>query len=257
MFAERLKKSILQAAIQGRLTEQLPTDGDARDLLKKIRAEKAKLIAAKKIKAEKPLPPITDEEIPFDLPDNWVWVRLGEISYNHGQKKPDKKFTYIDIGSINNQSHCLGRLDNIILPQKAPSRARRIVNRGDVIYSTVRPYLKNVAIINIDINPEPIVSTGFAVVCTPNLILNEFLFRYFLSPTFNIYANNSNNAKGTAYPAINEEKFLNAPVPLPPLAEQKRIVERLEELLPLCESLSEKTMETSYTNIADELIGEI
>ncbi len=79
MFADRLKKSLLQAAIQGQLTERLPTDGDARDLLRKIRAEKTKLIAAKKIKAEKPFPPVTDEEIPFDIPDNWCWVRLGEV----------------------------------------------------------------------------------------------------------------------------------------------------------------------------------
>ena len=70
MFADRLKKSLLQAAIQGQLAEQLPTDGDARDLLRKIRAEKAKLIATKKIKAEKPLPPVTDDEIPFDIPDS-------------------------------------------------------------------------------------------------------------------------------------------------------------------------------------------
>ena len=79
MFADRLKKSLLQAAIQGQLTEQLPTDGDARDLLRKIRTEKAKLIAAKKIKAEKPLPPVTVDEIPFDIPDNWCWVRLSEV----------------------------------------------------------------------------------------------------------------------------------------------------------------------------------
>lgn len=79
MFADWLRKSILQAAIQGKLTEQLPTDGDACDLLRKIRAEKDKLLAEKKIKADKPLPPITNEELPFDLPDNWCWCRLGEI----------------------------------------------------------------------------------------------------------------------------------------------------------------------------------
>ena len=79
MFADRLKKSLLQAAIQGQLTEQLSTDGNARDLLRKIRIEKAKLIAAKKIKAEKPLPPVIDDEIPFDIPDSWCWVRLGEL----------------------------------------------------------------------------------------------------------------------------------------------------------------------------------
>ncbi len=79
MFAERLKKSLLQAAIQSQLTEQLPTDGNARDLLRKIRAEKTKLIATKKIKAEKPLPPDTDDEIPFVIPESWCWVRLGEV----------------------------------------------------------------------------------------------------------------------------------------------------------------------------------
>ncbi len=78
MFADRLRKSLLQAAIQGKLTKQLPSDGDARDLLRKIRTEKAKLLTEKKIKAEKTLPPVTDDEIPFDLPDNWCWCRLEE-----------------------------------------------------------------------------------------------------------------------------------------------------------------------------------
>ena len=100
MFADRLKKSLLQAAIQGKLTEQLPSDGDARDLLKKIRAEKAKLIAAKKIKAEKPLPPVDADEVPFDLPDNWCWCRLGEVcqmytgdSIAESEKKSKKMFS--------------------------------------------------------------------------------------------------------------------------------------------------------------------
>ena len=78
-FPDKLRKSILQQAIQGKLTEQLSSDGDARDLLEKIRAEKAKLIADGKIKKEKPLPPIKDDEKPFDIPDSWQWVRLGEI----------------------------------------------------------------------------------------------------------------------------------------------------------------------------------
>lgn len=83
MIADKLKKSVLQAAIQGKLTEQLPTDGDAKDLLKQIRAEKAKLIADGKIKPDKKLPPITAEEIPFDIPTNWTWCRLGDIC-NYG-----------------------------------------------------------------------------------------------------------------------------------------------------------------------------
>ena len=90
MFADRLKKSLLQAAIQGQLTEQLPTDGNARDLLRKIRTEKAKLIAAKKIKAEKPFPPVTDDEIPFDIPESWCWVRLGDVCQINPRNKVDR-----------------------------------------------------------------------------------------------------------------------------------------------------------------------
>ena len=79
MIAERLRKSVLQAAIQGKLTQQLPEDGDARDLLKQIQLEKEKLIAEGKLRKEKELPAITEDEKPFDIPENWVWVRLGEI----------------------------------------------------------------------------------------------------------------------------------------------------------------------------------
>lgn len=237
MIAEKLRKSILQAAIQGKLTEQLPEDGDARDLLTAIKAEKARLIKEGKIKKEKPLPKITEDEIPFEIPENWCWVRLGTIIYNHGQKRPDKEFTYIDITSINNKANTLGSSLNVLKPNEAPSRARKIVYEGDVIYATVRPYLHNICIIDRKIDPEPIASTGFAVVCTPMMILNKYLFRYFLSPAFDKYANDNENSKGVAYPAINDDKFLKALVPLPPLAEQHRIVERLEQLLPLCDAL--------------------
>ena len=79
MIADKLRKSILQAAIQGKLTEQLPTDGNARDLIEKIRVEKLRLIKEKKLKKEFPLPTISDSEIPFDIPDNWCWCRLGDI----------------------------------------------------------------------------------------------------------------------------------------------------------------------------------
>jgi type I restriction enzyme, S subunit len=236
-FPTQMKSSILQAAIQGKLTEQSPEDGDARDLLEEIKAEKGRLIKAGKIKKEKPLPVITEDEIPFDIPENWCWVRLGEITFNRGQKKPDKEFTYIEISSIDNRINQLADVNNILQPNNAPSRARKIVYLGDVIYATVRPYLHNICIIDRIIDPEPIVSTGFAVVSSTNKITNKFLFRCFLTPMFDKYANDNENAKGVAYPAINNRKFLNALIPLPPLAEQKRIVNRLEELLPLCDEL--------------------
>lgn len=78
-ICDDLRQSVLQAAIQGKLTKQLPEDGTAADLLASIKAEKEKLIKEKKIKKEKPLAPISEDEIPFDIPDNWEWVKLGEL----------------------------------------------------------------------------------------------------------------------------------------------------------------------------------
>ena len=180
------------------------------------------------------------EEVPFDIPDNWKWVRLGSIIYNRGQKTPDADFTYIDIGSIDNKTNTLGDLNNTLNPKKAPSRARKIVQTGDIIYATVRPYLHNTCIIDRDIIPEPIVSTGFAVLSVFKGIYNQYLFRCLLSPMFDTYANSNENSKGVAYPAINDNKLMAAYIPLPPLAEQKRIVEKLDKLLPLCDGLIEK-----------------
>lgn len=80
MLADKLRKSVLQSAIQGKLTEQLATDDNVEDLLQAIKEEKELLIKEKKIKKQKPLPKITEEEIPFAIPENWKWVRLGEIS---------------------------------------------------------------------------------------------------------------------------------------------------------------------------------
>ena len=103
MTAQQLKNSILQLAVQGKLVPQDPNDEPAFVLLERIRAEKEQLIKDGKLKKEKPLSPITDDEIPFDVPDSWEWVRLGDVVYNHGQITPETDFCYIDIGSIDNQ----------------------------------------------------------------------------------------------------------------------------------------------------------
>ena len=235
-FPDKLKKSILQSAIQGKLTEQLATDDNVEDLLQAIKEEKERLIKEKKIKKQKPLLEITEEEIPFEIPENWKWVRLGEVMIERGQKKPDENFSYIDIGSIDNKRNKLGEC-KILSPEKAPSRARKLVNIGDIIYSTVRPYLLNTCIIDRIINPKPIVSTGFAVITTNNIDINKYIFKVLLSPMFNDYANDRENAKGVAYPAINDTKLKMAIIPLPPLAEQKRIVEKLDKLLADIEEL--------------------
>ena len=100
-FPNQMQASLLQAAMEGKLTQQdAITDDNASDLLADIEREKQRLFKAGEIKRQKTLPPIIEEEKPFDIPDNWAWVRLGELTYNRGQKKPDKKFSYIDIASM-------------------------------------------------------------------------------------------------------------------------------------------------------------
>lgn len=230
-FPDEIKASLLQYAMQGKLTKQLSEDGNAEDLLEKIKAEKEKLIAEGKIKKQKPLAPITDDEVPFSIPENWKWVRIGDITYNHGQKTPEKRFSYIDVGTLNNIDHKLNDEEQIIEPKKASSRARKIVHKGDVIYATIRPYLHNICIIDRDFSEEPIASTAFAIMSPYSGIYNKFLFEALLSPDFDSYANRSDLSKGVAYPAIGEKDFFNGIIPLPPLAEQKRIVERLDDLM--------------------------
>lgn len=232
MNAQQLKNAILQEAIEGRLVPQDPNDEPASALLERIRKEKERLVKEGKLK-KKDLEetPISEDEKSFDIPKHWGLVRLGEVTYNHGQKTPTEDFSYIDIGSIDNEHQKLNMTDNIIKAKDAPSRARKIVKRGDVLYATVRPYLHNLCIIDRDFDKEPIASTGFAVLSCINGVYNKFLFYYLLSSIFDAYANDGDNAKGMAYPAINDKKLYNGLVPIPPLAEQHRIVEKQEQVL--------------------------
>ena len=232
MNAQDLKNSILQLAVQGKLVEQRAEEGTARESLEQIKLEKDQLIKDKKIKKSKPLPEITEDEIPFEIPESWEWVRLNGIVCNNGQEKPQCKFSYIDIGSIDNVHQKLNQNENIVEAKDAPSRARKIVKYGDIIYSTVRPYLHNMCIIDKEFSFKPIASTGFAVMSCLGKIYNRYLFFYLMSPTFDNYANASENARGATYPAINDDRLYRAIVPVPPLEEKHRIVAKIEEILP-------------------------
>ena len=232
MTPEQLKASILQLAIQGKLVEQRPEEGTAEELYQQIQAEKQRLIKEGKIKKDKPLPEIAEDEKPFDIPEGWKWVRIGALTYNWGQKTPDNRFCYVDVGSVNNTSHTLNSENTVVEAKDASSRAKKIVKYGDVIFATIRPYLKNICIIDRDFPYEPIVSTAFAVMHCPKGVLNKYLYHYLLSPTFMSFANASDKAKGVAYPAIGEKDFFNGIIALPPLSEQHRIVTKIEELLP-------------------------
>ena len=273
MTAQQLKNSILQMAVQGKLVPQDPNDEPASVLLERIRAEKERLIKEKKIKREKnpsvifkgadntPYEKIGDEvrslagEVPFEIPDSWEWARLGSVVYNRGQTSPSTEFCYIDIGSIDNKNQKLNPTDTTIAPDKAPSRARKLVDMGDILYSTVRPYLHNMCIIDREFPHIPIASTGFAVLTCHANLLNKYLFYYQMSPDFDAYANNTDNAKGVAYPAINDDRLYKALIPIPPVAEQHRIVSAIDSVnMPLCEYGSkEETLRILNTSFPENL----
>ena len=194
-------------------------------------------------------------EVPFEIPDSWEWARLGSVVYNRGQTSPSTEFCYIDIGSIDNKNQKLNPTDTTIAPDKAPSRARKLVDMGDILYSTVRPYLHNMCIIDREFPHIPIASTGFAVLTCHANLLNKYLFYYLMSPDFDAYANNTDNAKGVAYPAINDDRLYKALIPIPPVAEQHRIVSAIDSVnVPLCEYGSkEETLRILNTSFPENL----
>ena len=227
-FPAKMEKSILQYAVEGKLLPQNTNDEPANVLLKRIKEQKERLIKDKIIRREKSLPPISKDETPFEVPTSWEWVRLKEIYYNLGNKKPDSKFYYIDVASIDNKKGSISESINIINPEEAPSRARKIVRKGTVLYSTIRPYLQNISIVDKDFDLDAIASTAFLVM-EPIEISKKYLYYVLKSPFFNTYV--KNKMFGVAYPAINDKNLNSAIIPIPPLEEQQRIVEKIEHLL--------------------------
>ncbi|HII91196.1 MAG TPA: restriction endonuclease subunit S [Methanosarcina sp.] len=229
---QKLRELILQLAVMGKLVPQDPSD-EPMSIFDNKTDEKNEQLAVngKKRKLQK----ISKEETPYKLPDTWKWLRLSDISHDWGQKKPDVKFTYIDVTSINKELGLISEDLKVLNPEDAPSRARKVVKKGTVIYSTVRPYLLNIAIVDTDYDPEPIVSTAFAILHPYSGILNKYLYYYLRSKPFISYV--ESEMTGMAYPAINDTKLYKGLIPLPPLAEQKRIVSKVDELMILCDKL--------------------
>ena len=236
-----LRKTILNLAVRGRLMEQGPADEPASELLKRIAEEKARLVSSGQLRKTKPLPSV--DQPPYNLPPSWCWTRIREVTSDRGQQVPKTKFTYIDVTAIDKESGIVSD-PRVLSPTAAPSRARKITRRGDVIYSCVRPYLLNVAVIEKEFEPAPIVSTAFAVLNGHSLILPWYLWIVLRSPF--MVGCVKENQRGQAYPAINESDFANLPIPLPPLIEQERIVEKVNELMILCNQL-EKAVDAADT----------
>lgn len=237
---KQLRQAILNLAVRGRLVPQDPNDEPAGELLKKIQEEKARLIKNGEIRKEKLLPSFEMNEILYSLPVGWKWVPIRQVTSDRGQTIPIEDFTYIDVTAINKEVGCIAD-PKILAATNAPSRARKLVKKGDVIYSCVRPYLLNIAIIDSDIIPRPIASTAFAVLNGFGLILPKYIWIVLRSPFVIEFV--EVKMRGQAYPAINDSDFSLLPFPLPPLAEQHRIVAKVDELMALCDQLESANKE--------------
>jgi type I restriction enzyme, S subunit len=229
----RLRRFILDLAVRGKLVPQDPNDEPASELLKRIAKEKARLVKAGEIRKWKVLPQV--EEPPFDLPRNWRWTPIREVASDRGQEIPQSTFTYIDVTAIDKEAGVVANA-KVLQANEAPSRARKITRKDDVIYSCVRPYLLNVAVIETDFNPRPIASTAFAILNGHGLVMPRYLWIVLRSP-FMVECVEENQ-RGQAYPAINDADFAVLPFPLPPLAEQHRIVAKVDELMGLYDRLA-------------------
>lgn len=240
-FPADMKASLLQAAMEGKLTTQKADDGDARGLLRAIREEKEKLVKEKKGKKEKPLAPIMDEEIPFDIPENWVWCRLAEICTklvdgdHNPPKGTNKKTPYIMASSKNINNDKLVNLESVRYLSKEvfeKENQRTQAKAGDIFFTSVGS-LGRSCVYNENIN----ICFQRSVSVITTLAYNYFLKYCFDSPA--IQNKVLKEATGTAQKGFYLNQLAAMAIPLPPLAEQHRIVEKLDQLLPLCDSLSE------------------
>ena len=251
---KKLRELILELAVRRKLVPQNPEDEPASALLERVAAEKAQLVKEKKIRKQKPFPAIDDEEKLFDLPNGWEWARLGEIGRDWGQKTSDDSFTYIDVSAIDNTKGKIAS-PNVLSADEAPSRARKQVAQGTVIYSTVRPYLQNICVIDRDFTPEAIASTAFAILHPLQQMSGDFFALHLRSPVFIKYVESVQT--GIAYPAINDKQFFSGVTPVPPHAEALRIVDKVSKLMTLCDQLEQQQTDsiTAHQTLVEELLA--
>ena len=243
------KKAILQEAVQGKLVPQIAAEGNARDLLEEIRKEKLShgldfanaKSGKRKSKKETALAgsnpcDITEEEIPFNIPENWCWCRLGEIvpfgSCQNAEPSEIKDNDWIlDLEDIEKDS---GKILSFKTKKEVDSKStKHIFKKGFVLYSKLRPYLNKCVIAPKDgFCTSEILPLDFG-----DMIYNKYAQLYLMSPFFVDYTNSL--SFGVKMPRLGTEDGRKALFPLPPLAEQKRIVAAIEKMLPLCEKLGE------------------
>ena len=242
---EQTKSKILDLAIRGQLVPQDPNDEPASVLLERIRAEKEELIKQGKIKRDNKESVIfrgednsyyekvggevicIDNMIPFEIPESWAWCRGYSCFEGMASIKPHGDFfDYIDIDAIDNRSHCIKEAKHLPVA-KAPSRASRALQSGSVLFSLVRPYLENIALVDEE-HSHCIASTGFYVCNSNGVFLPEFLF--FLMISRYVVSGLNQYMKGDNSPSISKDNIEDWLYPIPPLEEQEAICSKLKEV---------------------------
>lgn len=236
-FPEDMKKSILQMAMQGKLVEQRPEEGTADELYEQIVAEKARLIKEGKIKKEKPLAEISEDEIPFEVPESWKWVRLGDIfaSIADGDHQPPPQvpdgIPFLVISNISGEKI---ELDNVRhVPKEyfdALNNGRRAC-KGDILFTVTGSYG---IVVPVDFDIQFCFQRHMALL-KPLVVATEFYVEWLRSPL--VYNQCTNLATGIAQKTVGINSLKSIMIPLPPLEEQKRIVAKLEQMMPYCDRL--------------------
>ena len=235
-FPEDMKKSILQYAIQGQLVEQRPEEGTGEELYQQIQAEKQRLIQEKKIKKEKPLAEISEDEIPFVIPESWKWVRLSDIIDVRDGTHDSPKYVPMGIPLVTSKNLSNGTIDygnvKYITQEDADKiNARSMVDDDDILFAMIGSI------------GNPVLVKKDREFCIKNMALfkkhanTDISMRYMYWFFFFIQYKLKKEASGGVQSFISLSRFREYLVPLPPFAEQKRIVAKIEELLPLCEQL--------------------
>ena len=229
MKAETLKKAILQYAMQGKLVEQNPEDEPASVLLERIKAEKEQLIKDGKIKKEKPLPPITEDEIPYELPKGWEWVRLGNLcKLSQREKVQNVKLPLLNAKYLRTKLEKQIYTEGVIVRQGDYLILVDGENSGEVFY----------------VFEEGIMGSTFKL-----LDINKCISLNFILKILQFYQDVFRGSKkGAAIPHLDKTLFKNIVIGLPPLAEQERIVEKLEQILPLVEEYGKNEEKLSKLN---------
>jgi type I restriction enzyme S subunit len=260
---EALKQTLLQLAVMGKLVPQDPNDEPASDLLKRIQAEKARLIAEGKIKKDKPLPPITEEEKPFELPNGWKWSRLDELAslitkgsspkwqgVNYTENTDDVLFvTSENVGSyellLDSPKYVEKKFNDI--------EPRSILSVGDFLMNIVGASIGRTAIYDRDILANINQAVCLIRVTSKNLSSN-FLLHFFNSATCLGYM--FDKQVDNARPNLSMGNIAKFVIPIPPLAEQQRIVVKIDELMALCDQINSRltAVDKTQRKVADVLV---